>query len=73
MELDNVVIDAAQRSRGIGKMLYEFLLNMALEELKKGDTEFQDYLTAFLDKVIADGTMAYHLGVTLLPMDPKTA
>lgn len=26
--------------------------------LKKGDTGFQDYLTAFLDKVIADGTMA---------------
>jgi ABC-type amino acid transport substrate-binding protein len=26
--------------------------------LKKGDTEFQAYLTAFLDRVIADGTMA---------------
>jgi len=32
MELDNVVIDAAYRSRGIGKMLYDFLLHIALEE-----------------------------------------
>lgn len=32
MELDNVVIDAAHRSRGIGKMLYTFLLNIAQEE-----------------------------------------
>ena len=32
MELDNVVIDAAHRSRGIGKMLYDFLLDIALRE-----------------------------------------
>ncbi|HPI08385.1 MAG TPA: GNAT family N-acetyltransferase [Saprospiraceae bacterium] len=32
MELDNVVIDAAHRSRGIGKMLYDFLLDIALQE-----------------------------------------
>jgi ribosomal protein S18 acetylase RimI-like enzyme len=32
MELDNVVIDIAHRSRGIGKMLYDFLLDIALQE-----------------------------------------
>ena len=32
MELDNVVIDVAHRSRGIGKMLYGFLLDVALRE-----------------------------------------
>ena len=32
MELDNVVIDAAHRSRGIGKMLYDFLYEIAVQE-----------------------------------------
>ncbi len=32
MELDNVVIDAAHRSRGIGKVLYDFLYEIAVQE-----------------------------------------
>ena len=32
MELDNVVIDAAHRSRGIGKILYDFLYEIAVRE-----------------------------------------
>ncbi len=32
MELDNVVIDAAHRSQGIGKILYDFLYNIAVQE-----------------------------------------
>lgn len=32
MELDNVVIDAAHRSRGVGKLLYDFLYEIAVQE-----------------------------------------
>lgn len=32
MELDNVVIDSEHRSKGVGKMLYDFLLDVALQE-----------------------------------------
>ncbi len=32
MELDNVVVDAAQRSRGIGQILYDCLHDIAIQE-----------------------------------------
>lgn len=32
MELDNVVVDATQRSQGVGQVLYDFLHDIAIQE-----------------------------------------